>query len=82
MTSIERTKDELVAHIRMENAGDGTAKTVGVTGALRADGTILERASTTISYVPAQGLRRAALVFPRHGGEGTVSVTTTGYALP
>ncbi len=80
--SLERTGSQLVAHVRVKNDGGETAEGVGVAGTLHDDGDVVERATTTLSYVPAQSSRRAALVFSGDPANPELSVGVTGYAFP
>lgn len=79
VSRIDRVGDQFVAQVRVENNGGKTASGVNVTGELKLEHTTVERATTTISFVPPTSSRRAALVFTRDPRRGRLSVRAAGY---
>ncbi|WP_298456878.1 hypothetical protein [uncultured Cellulomonas sp.] len=52
-----------VTSVVVENTGGRTAESARITGAITHDGTLVESAATTVSYVPPDSRREAVLVF-------------------
>lgn len=82
VSGIEHVGGQYVTHVRVENQGGETASGVNLAGTLSVDGTTVEQATTTISYVPLKSSRRAVLVFARDPREAKLSVRAAGYELP
>jgi uncharacterized protein (TIGR02588 family) len=68
--------------VRVRNSGGGTAAQVGVQGEVLQDGTVIDRATTTIDYVAGGSHADAALVFTIDPRRHTLAVRPLGYAAP
>ncbi len=79
---IERAGDQFVTHVRVANSGGETAEGVTVAGRLRTPNGEGEKVTTTISFIPAQSTRRAALVFGHDPRDGELDVRAAAYELP
>jgi uncharacterized protein (TIGR02588 family) len=79
---IERVGDNFVAHVRVTNDGGETAEGVTVVGEVRAEGRSVHRATTTLSYVPAESGGEATLVFTFDPRRADLTVRAAGYEVP
>jgi uncharacterized protein (TIGR02588 family) len=76
------SKNQFVAHVRVTNDGGETAQGVSVVGEVRAEGGTVQRATTTLAYVPAESGGNAALIFGVDPRKGDLVVRAAGYELP
>lgn len=82
VSNVERVGDHFVAHVRVDNDGNQTARGVNVSGELSANGKTLQQASTTISYLPPTSFRKGALLFTKDPRQLKLTVRVAGYELP
>lgn len=71
-----------VVRYEVHNDGGETAEAVHVVGELLGEGQVVETVSGTLAYVPADSVRRGALVFRHDLGDGRVRVRAVSYNLP
>jgi uncharacterized protein (TIGR02588 family) len=69
-------------HVRARNDGGHTATEVRVRGELALREAPLERAETSIDYLPPGSIRRGGLVFSRDPRVGRLELRVVGYSLP
>jgi uncharacterized protein (TIGR02588 family) len=82
VTQVEAVEAGYAVRVEVRNGGGTTAEGVLVSGHLVRDGREIEQASTTMSYVPPNSVRSAALVFSEDPRNGDLTVGPDGYALP
>lgn len=82
VTRIEPAGEQFATHVRVENDGHETAAAVTVAGEVQVGAKTAEEATATISYLPAQSVRHAVLVFTQDPRDAKLSVRAAGYALP
>lgn len=80
--SIVDTGSGYLAQVRVRNRGQSTAAQLLIEGQLNSDTGSVETAQATISYVPAQSIRRAGLLFSRDPREFRLEVAPKGFDLP
>ena len=68
--------------LKIDNAGDATAASLGVEGTLTRSGADVETSLVTVDYVAARSSRDAALLFSNDPREGELRVRAKGYVEP
>lgn len=81
VTGVEAVGDGWTVHLEVRNDGGTTASGVVVSGSVSRDGRQVDQASTTVSYVPPESMRTAALVFSEDPRSGSLTVGPDGYAV-
>lgn len=79
--TVHRTAEGFTLEITARNRTDGTAAAVHVEGALGPDGSV-EKSEATLSYVPGESERKAALIFREDPRRHALSLRVTGYEKP
>ena len=80
--NISAQKDEYLVNFRVVNHGGGTAEGVVVEGELTAEGLSLEKAQTTIEYLPPHSEKKGGLFFSQNPRQGTLKLRALGYQQP
>ena len=68
--------------VKIENAGNATAASLGVEAVLKRGGTTVETSLVTVDYVAAGSERDAALFFANDPRQGELNVRAKGYIEP
>ena len=79
---ISAQKDEFLVNFRVVNHGGATAEGVVVEGELTKEGLSLEKAQTTIEYLPAHSERKGGLFFSQNPRQGRLKLRALGYQQP
>lgn len=80
-SALHRTPGGYTVEVTAWNRTDSTAAGVAIEGALGPDGAV-EKSRATISYVPGQSERKAALVFTKDPRRHGLRLRVTGYEAP
>jgi uncharacterized protein (TIGR02588 family) len=71
-----------VVEFRAINEGDASAARVVVSGELRSDTGVVERAEVTVDYVPARSWRKGGFVFAKDPRAHRVELRSKGFDRP
>ena len=80
--SVERVGATFRVEVRVTNDGGDTAAQVGIDGEVLEDGTVVDRATTTLDYVAGESHADAALIFTTDPRRHSLVVRPLGYATP
>jgi uncharacterized protein (TIGR02588 family) len=80
--AISQQGDQFLVQFEATNDGDQTAADVTIEGQLIRDGETVETSTATITYIPAQSMRRGGLFFTQDPGAYTLDLRATGYEKP
>jgi uncharacterized protein (TIGR02588 family) len=81
VTQVQAVDAGYAVRVQVHNDGGTTASGVVVSGQLTRQGRQVDQASTTVSYVPPDSMRTAALVFSEDPRNGQLTVGPDGYAV-
>ncbi|MGY1634642.1 hypothetical protein ACI784_23320 [Geodermatophilus sp. SYSU D01186] len=82
VTGVEETGADWTVYFQAVNSGGHTAEGVQIEGAVLRAGRPVDRASSSIAYLPAHSSRAGALVFSTDPASGELEVGPVGYRLP
>ncbi len=80
--AITQQGDQFLVQFEATNEGDQTAADVTIEGQLIRDGETVETGTSTITYIPAQSMRRGGLFFTQDPSDYTLDLRATGYEKP
>lgn len=81
-TALHRTPEGFTVEVTATNRTDATAAAVQIEGTLGAPGAEVEKSEATLSYVPGQSVRKAALVFRQDPRRHPLTLRVSGYEEP
>ena len=81
-SALHRTPAGFTVQVTARNRTDSTAAAVQIEGTLGKGGAEVEKSEATLSYVPGQSERKAALVFTKDPRRHDLSLRVTGYEAP
>ncbi len=80
--AITQQGDQFLVQFEATNEGGQTAADVTIEGQLIRDGETVETGTSTITYIPAQSMRRGGLFFTQDPSDYTLDLRATGYEKP
>ena len=80
--STEPSGDGFLVKFRVVNSGNQTAAAVTVEGELKNGTESIETASATLTYAPANSVRRGGLYFTKNPQQFDLQIRATGYEEP
>ncbi len=81
-SGVEEAGAGWTVHFQAVNSGGHTAEAVQIEGAVLRDGRLVDRASSSITYLPPHSSRAGVLVFSTDPAGGELEVGPVGYRLP
>ncbi|MFN3388176.1 MAG: hypothetical protein ACK40O_04545 [Allosphingosinicella sp.] len=81
-TRLHRSPTGFTVDVTARNRTDSTAAAVHIEGALGPPGAAVETSQATLSYVPGQSERKAALLFRNDPRRHGLTLRVTGYEKP
>jgi uncharacterized protein (TIGR02588 family) len=79
---IERQPSGFLVRVRAENVSGATAAAFQFEGTLRREGTVIERSTATLDYVPRGSTKTGGLWFTADPSSGELQVRSMGYQEP
>ena len=80
--SITQAGENYVINFRVSNTGDTTAADLTIEGELKNGEKSEETSDVTMTYVPAQSVRRGGLIFTKNPNEYQLKIRAKGFELP